>query len=338
MRAMGRQTCALAAALLLALFARGASAQEADTEFYRGKTLTYIVSTNPGGGYDYYGRLMARYLEKYLPVSRVVIRNVPGAGHIVGANTIYVARPDGLTIGIFNTGLIYSQLLGAEGVRFDLARMSWIGKMAGEGRTLILSRQSGMEDVDDLFNADEVLLAASGVGSAAYMETRILMRVLRLDNARLVPGFIGSEIELSMLRGEVHGTLSVTSTQAPFVERGEAKYIVAIAGERSRMTGVPQVRDFVTDAQDLRLLGLVETLAELGRLTAGPPDIPPARLAALRQAFDAALADPDLLEETRRMGVPVEPGIGVEVQTMVEAALDQPPEIVELLRAASEGH
>jgi tripartite-type tricarboxylate transporter receptor subunit TctC len=312
-----------------------AHAQAPDTEFYRGKTLTYIVSTNPGGGYDYYGRLMARYLEKYLPGSRVVIRNVPGAGHIIGANTIYVSRADGLTIGIFNTGLIYSQLLGAEGIRFDLARMSWIGKMAGEGRTLILSTQSGMDNVEALFAADEVLLAASGVGSAAYTETRILMRVMNLDNARLVPGFIGSEIELSMLRGEVHGTLSVTSTQAPFVERGEAKYIVAIAGERSRMDGVPQVRDFVSDPDDLRLLGLVETLAELGRLTAGPPDIPAPRLAALRAAFDAAINDPELLAETARMQVPVEPGIGEDVARMVEAALDQPPQIVELLREAA---
>ena len=110
-----------ALAFLALLMAAGTvSAQEPNSEFFRGKTLTYIVSTNPGGGYDYYGRLMARYLEKYLPVSRVIVRNVPGAGHIIGANTIYTSRPDGLTIGVFNTGLIYSQLLQASGVRFDL--------------------------------------------------------------------------------------------------------------------------------------------------------------------------------------------------------------------------
>ena len=312
-----------------------ASAQAEGGEYFRGKTLTYIVSTNPGGGYDYYGRLMARYLEKHLPVSRVVVRNVAGAGHIIGANTIYVSRPDGLTIGVFNTGLIYSQLLAAEGIRFDLNKMSWIGKMAGEGRTLILSTRSGLEDMDDLLAANEVLLAASGVGSAAYTETRILMRVLQLDNARLVPGFIGNEIELSMLRGEVQGTLSVTSTQAPFVERGEAKYVVAIAGERSRIEGIPQVRDFVSDPENLRLLGLVENLSELGRLTAGPPGIPPSTLAVLRRAFLAAMSDPDLLTEAARMQVPMEPGTGDEVAAMVQTALDQPPRIVELLREAA---
>ncbi|MEE8439563.1 MAG: tripartite tricarboxylate transporter substrate-binding protein [Micropepsaceae bacterium] len=321
--------------LALLMTAGTASAQEPNSEFFRGKTLTYIVSTNPGGGYDYYGRLMARYLEKYLPVSRVIVRNVPGAGHIIGANTIYTSRPDGLTIGVFNTGLIYSQLLQASGVRFDLNKMSWIGKMAGEGRTLIFSTRSGLVDIDDLFAADEVLLAAAGVGSAAYTETRILMRVLNLENARLIPGFIGNEIELSMLRGEVQGTLSVTSTQAPFVERGEAKYIVAIAGTRSAIEGIPQVRDFVSDPENLQLLSLVENMAELGRLTAGPPEIAPATLAVLRQAFEAAMNDSGLLGEANRMQVPMELGTGDEVAAMVETALDQPAHIVELLREAA---
>src|SRR5687767_10325986 len=78
-------------------------------EFYKGKTVTYIASTSPGGGYDTYARLVAEYLQKHLPGSTVVIKNVPGAGHIIGANTIYASPPDGLTIGIFNTGLILNQ-------------------------------------------------------------------------------------------------------------------------------------------------------------------------------------------------------------------------------------
>src|SRR4029077_12338523 len=90
----------------------------ADMAQFKGKTITYIVATSPGGGYDTYGRLISRYLQKYLPGSRVVVRNVPGAGHIVGANTIYAAKPDGLTIGMFNTGLIYDQLIKRQGVLF----------------------------------------------------------------------------------------------------------------------------------------------------------------------------------------------------------------------------
>ncbi len=79
--------------------------------FSMDKTVTYIVATNPGGGYDTYARLIARYMEKHLDGVKIRIRNVPGAGNIVGANQLFVAKPDGLTIGTFNTGLIYAQLL-----------------------------------------------------------------------------------------------------------------------------------------------------------------------------------------------------------------------------------
>src|SRR5215470_3264579 len=93
--------------LAMALGISATSANAADSGMFKDKTITYIVATGPGGGYDAYGRLVARFMQKYLPGSRVIVRNVPGAGHIVGANTLYTARPDGLTIGTFNTGLIY---------------------------------------------------------------------------------------------------------------------------------------------------------------------------------------------------------------------------------------
>ena len=106
------------------------SASAASNDMFRGKTITYIVATTAGGGYDTYGRMIARYMPKYLPGARVIVRNVPGAGNIIGANAIYTARPDGLTIGMFNTGLIYNQLIGAAGMNFDIGKFSFLGKAA----------------------------------------------------------------------------------------------------------------------------------------------------------------------------------------------------------------
>ena len=134
-------------ALLLTGASAAATAAESAQDFYKGKTISYIVATSPGGGYDTYGRLVARYMNKYLPGSKIIIRNLPGAGHVIGANTIYASRPDGLTIGTFNTGLIYLQLLHESGVRFDLAKMSWIGKAASDTRVLVLSKSSGGQRV-----------------------------------------------------------------------------------------------------------------------------------------------------------------------------------------------
>ena len=124
-RSLSIATAALAAATLPSSAQQGA-------DFYKGKTVTYIVATAPGGGYDTYGRLVAEYMQKYLPGSTFVVRNMPGAGHVIGANAIYASRPDGLTIGTFNTGHIYNQLIGLEGVKFDLNKMFWIGKAGAD--------------------------------------------------------------------------------------------------------------------------------------------------------------------------------------------------------------
>ena len=178
-----------------------------DLSLYDGRTLTYIVATGPGGNYDAYGRLIGRFMQKYLPGSRVIVRNVPGAGHIVGANTLYASRPDGLTIGTFNTGLIYTQLLEREGVQFDLAQMEWIGSAAHDVRVIILPTNSPYGSFQEYIDSGDVLrVAAAGVGSAAYNDTRIVAEALHL-NVEIIPGFEGNEGQMSMMRGEVTGLL-----------------------------------------------------------------------------------------------------------------------------------
>src|SRR5262252_5961308 len=187
----------------LAILSSSTAFAAATADYFKGKTITYIVATSPGGGYDTYGRLISRYLVKYLPGSRILVKNVPGAGNIIGANEIYSARPDGLTIGMFNTGLIYDQLIKRQGVMFDLTKFSWIGKAAYETRALMLSKSSGFKSFDDMMKAKgPVKFAASGIGAASYNDTRMLADALHL-NVQIVNGFTGNEGEMSMLRGEV---------------------------------------------------------------------------------------------------------------------------------------
>jgi tripartite-type tricarboxylate transporter receptor subunit TctC len=309
-----------------------ALAAEDPGAFFEGRTVTYIVSTDPGGGYDTYGRLLARHLQKYLPGSRVLVRNVPGAAHIIGANTINVSRPDGLTFGIFNTGLVYGQLLGLEGIRFDLREMSWIGKLAAEGRTLVVSTQSGIQDIREMQTSDrELLLASAGLGSSSYIETKILDEVLGL-NVRIISGMLGGDTELSMLRGEIVGSLNAASSHDEFVARGDGRYVLSISGDDEHLPDVPRAREFVTEPEDLRLLSLVETVSELGRLTVGPPGIPPARLEYLRNAFMTAASDPELLAQAAMINIPIEASRGDEVEAKMRAVLDQPPVLVEQLK------
>ena len=329
-----RNMCFSALAFFAAVFfgAGSAAAQAPDTEFFRGKTVTYIVSAGAGGGYDIYGRLLTRHLPKYMPGTRFVVRNVPGAGHIVGANTIYTARPDGLTIGTFVTGLIYAQLLEQEGIRFDLAEMSWIGRMSEEGRSLVLSNNSEFKTVDDLLNADRpILISTSGIGASNHLETRMLAFALGLD-VTLVPNMQNPEAQMSMVRGEVDGVLGSESSFDDFVAQGGGHFVMAIAGERSAIPGVPQAREFITNDAARPLFALIETMAGLGRVQAGPPGIPPERLIVLREAFNQAMQDPELLDEARRLRLPIAPGTGDEVAEDVRSLLDQSPETIALLR------
>nr|TFG55089.1 MAG: hypothetical protein E4H34_01170 [Hyphomicrobiales bacterium] len=315
-----------------AILCNPAQAQQSAETFYNDKTITYIVSSEPGGGYDTYARLIARHMEKYLPVRRIVVRNVTGAGNIIGANTIYVARADGLTIGTFNTGLIYGQLLGLEGIRFDLTKMSWIGKMAEEGRALVLATNSGFDSVQDLVESPETIrLASASLGTANHTEILILRAALGL-NVRLIPGISGGEFELSMMRGEVAGALNATSSRDDFVARGQGKYVLSVTGEEARALGVPQARELVKDPRYIPLLELTEAVAELGRLTAGPPDIPPERLALLRDAYMKVSTDPEFLEQAALLGIPIQPLGGDAVEKRVRMALDQPEETVLELR------
>jgi tripartite-type tricarboxylate transporter receptor subunit TctC len=327
---------ALAGLLSVALHPT-AFAQNPDAEFFRGKTVNYIVATGPGGGYDTYGRLLTRYMAKYMPGTTFVVRNIPGAGNIIGVNTIYRARPDGLTFGIFNTGLIYSQMLKLPGVQFDLSKMSWIGKMADEGRTLVLATNSGLDSIEDLINAKEpVFLASSGIGAASDIETRLLQKMLRL-NVRLITNIVGGETQLSMLRGEVSGVLEAASSEAEFVKQGNAKYVLSIAGAQSALPGVPTARDFVTNEEHLRLITLVENIAQLGRPTAGPPGIPAGRLDVLRDAFMKAVNDPELRAQAARMNIPIQPARGDEAAKLLPAILGQPPNVIALLNEAAKG-
>jgi tripartite-type tricarboxylate transporter receptor subunit TctC len=300
------------------------------SDFYKGKTITYIVATSPGGGYDTYARLIGKYLEKHLG-AKVLVRNLPGAGHIVGTNTLAASKPDGLTIGTFNTGLIYAQILKREGIKFDLRKFEWIGKASADPRAMVLGTNSGLNSYEDLAAAKKpVKFATSGVGSASYTDTQLIQSALDL-NIEVVPGFNGNEGELAMMRGEIAGQVGSMSSLESFVENDNGKFVLAIGGDAQ---GVPQASTKATTEKGKSIIALVQAMSELGRLTAAPAGTPADRVAELRAAYKAALTDPDLLAEAKKLGRPIEPAYGEDVARMVNAALNQSPETVEIIAAA----
>lgn len=138
---------------LLALLVGAAGAQPISLA---GKTITILVGNPPGGGYDRFGRLVARHLGRHLPGNpAVVVQNMPGAAGIVAANHLYnVARPDGLTIGLFNRNLVLGQLVGVEGMRVDMRKWQWIGSLAEDAYVLFIRSDLPYRDVLELRRAE----------------------------------------------------------------------------------------------------------------------------------------------------------------------------------------
>ena len=321
----------LSAAALASGLSGAAVHAQSPADFFKGKTLTYVVATAPGGGYDSYARLITEYMHRNLPELTIVVKNMPGAGHLIGANFIYSSKPDGLTIGTFNTGLIYNQLIDRQGTKLDLTKMSWVGKAASDPRVMILSAtNTTIKSFEDLKrNGEPFKSAVSGVGASNYNETHMMMQVLGF-NLRPIPGYNGNEDQMAMRRGEIDlGSGSISAFEG-FIKNNYGKPLFAVGG---KTPGIPQLRDLVKNPskEAAAIISLIESQGEISRLTAGPPDIPTDRLNVLRTVYQAALEDPELKERAEKQGLPIEPAYGDMVGALVKTALDQTPETVALV-------
>jgi tripartite-type tricarboxylate transporter receptor subunit TctC len=324
----------LALAAVVAGCAGGPSAQD-PRGFFAGKTLIYIVATEAGGGYDTYGRLVSQYMGRYLGVARVVVKNLPGGGHIVGTNALYHARPDGLTLGTFNSGLIYAQLLERKGLQASLDRMSWVGKASGEPRLLITSKQSGLRSMDDIRRAGRpLLIGAGGVGTEGYIDATLLASAVGLQT-RVVLGLALRDSQLSMMRGETDAQFASASSTRQFLESGFGYAVMRVGSGAGVDERLPEAGTLVMTPDGSRLVELVRAVASLSRWTAGPPGIAGDRLEVLRAAHDAALADPDLLRDAERLGLPIQPMTGSALAAAVTRALAQPDDTRRLLASAA---
>ena len=322
------------AIVALAACSKGTGDAE-DGNFYDGRNLSYIVATDPGGGYDAYARLISRYMQDDLPVDNIIIKNVPGAGHLVGANTLHRSRPDGLTVGTFNMGLIYGQLVGKVGMTFDLRELEWIGKAAGEPRSIVVSENCAIKNIDDLLAAGEAIkFGSAGLGSASWSDMMLLADALDL-NVEIVPGFEGNEGEMSMMRGEICAIFGSTSSFKNFIDSGYGHLILTVGGQ---IDGVPNAMDVVQTDRGKRLVAIIDALAKLGRITAAPPGTPPERLEQVRAAYAAALQNPDLQAEAEKLGLPLDPAYGDAVGKLVANALDQTPETIAMIKTAIDGN
>ncbi|GAB6173984.1 tripartite tricarboxylate transporter substrate-binding protein [Paradesulfitobacterium aromaticivorans] len=307
--------------------------------FYKDKNLNFIVPYNAGGGYDLYARLLAPYIQKYIPGLTVVVRNVPGGGGLTGMNELYLAKVDGLTIGIMNgVGMIADQAAKQAGVKFDLNKFTWLARLNNEPKVMIIDARTKYKTIDDLKNEKETLkFATNGVGSSEYVTLEITKKLF-LPQMDIVSGYnTAAEYDVSMMRGEVLGSSGSVSSRMPLIEQKKAVPVLLYGTKRDpAFPDVPLATE-ISSGKDKELAANFVTLLELGRDLAAPPGIPEERAEVLREAFAKALADPELLGKAEQSKLDISPLSGPEIGELMKKSLQMPEDLKELMTKALAG-
>jgi tripartite-type tricarboxylate transporter receptor subunit TctC len=315
----------------------GAAAQPSDN-FYANRPIKVIVTTQAGGEYDLWMRLIAPYMTKYIPgTPALLVQNMPGAGSIVGANFLFnVAPRDGTVIGMIGRNLPFQAVLGEKSIRFDITRFNWIGNPEVTNRVCAQRPIPEVTSAHDLFR-HQLMIGGAGAGGALSTIPQLLSRMLGM-RLKLVEGYQGPrDILLAMERGELNGLcMSVTGIEnlrPGWIETGKIQLLFNMEQERLRGRGVPSIFEFTRTEEERRILSLFSIGVTYGRPLVAPPDVPAERVAILRTAFERAMADPDLLEQARKIGLEFGVVRGEALEQMNRDLLATPRDLVERMKA-----
>ncbi len=304
-------------------------------DFYKGKQLTIIVGSAPGGDYDMWARMIGRYLVRYIPGSpEALVQNMPGAGGIRATNFTYNVSPrDGSVVAMTSRNAPFKALSGDKMVRFDPTKLNWIGSPEVTNRVCIVSDASPVKDAKDIFTK-ELILAGSGQGSALSTIPPMLNRLLG-TKIKLIEGYkSATDAKLAIDRGEVHGLCQsytqVSRAYADGLSSGKIKVLFRM--EESGIPGVdaPSIYEFTTDDKQRQVLSLFSVGVVLGRPMYAPPEVPVERVAALRRAYGQALNDPQLALEARKQALTLTHISGEEIEKIISHLMKTPAEIREL--------
>ena len=309
-------------------------------EFYQGRTVTVVVGSNTAGGYDTFARAVARYMGKHIPGSpTLIVRNMPGAGGMTAANFLYNnADKDGSVIGLVQNNTPFEPLFGTKEARYDPVRFNWLGSPSAETAMVLLWHAAPVNSVAEL-KVREVAVGVSGANSTPAFFTRLLNATL---GTRMKPinGYPGqNDVLLAMERREIDGHpsaffSSVRSTRPTWLRDKTAKAIVQYGAEKlAELPDVPFAPDLVGHDGDRLVMQAAFAPLTLGRPLLTPPGVASERVAALRRAFAATMADPDFLAEGERVGLGLNaPRTGEQIQEVVERAYQSPPRVIDRLR------
>jgi tripartite-type tricarboxylate transporter receptor subunit TctC len=341
-RLLTRSGCTLSSAgVVLAMLTAQPGRADEVADFYRGRQIHFIIGYEVGGGYDAYGRLLARFLPKHIPGNPTAIpQNMLGAGSRVASNWLYnIAPKDGSVLGVTSQSTPLDQAMQQKGIQFDAAKFNWIGNPIVDNQITIAWTGSGLTTMDDLTKKHDIVCGGTGASTNPVIFPKIINQ-LTGSNIRVVTGYQGAAaIILAMERGEVscmgsHSWSSAKATLAQHLRDGKISILVqwgpAKDPEISRYAkrDVPLILEYARNDMDREVLTLFDSSMSIGRPLLAPPDVPRARVDALRRAFDETVKDADFLAEAKRLNLDIRPMAGVELQQLATDVTRASPEIV----------
>jgi tripartite-type tricarboxylate transporter receptor subunit TctC len=333
-----RTTDAASLVLAGALMLGASSPLRADTvaDFYSGKTITITVGFSPGGGYDLYARLAAQFLGRHLPGKpNVIVSNMPGGGGLRAAIHLFKAAPkDGTALTAIVQSVGFDSALGQLPVRAD--QFNYIGRMTTSVEMQLLWHTSPTKSLADA-KSRKTVIGATGPSSPSTIVPKLLNDVIG-TKFEIVGGYPGtSDSALAMERGEVEGTLksleSILATNQDWLANKKVNIIWQLANQpHKRFPDVPAIGALGDDAEGRAIFRLIAGTAEIGRSLATAPGVPPDRIAALRRAFDAMIADPEFLASAKKRNAGLEPATGESLQGLIAETMSTPKAVVDRVR------
>jgi len=324
----------LSAAGMAALAVFPAQAQS-PAEFYKGKTVSIIVSTGVGGGYDVLARALQRHLPKYIPGNpNMIVQNMPGGGHMLAANHIYsIAPKDGTVIAALNQNVTSNQLLTPAAARYDANKYIWLGRFAEKGNpALAVWHTAPVKTLADATKT-EIIIGATGEGSSSYRYTTAMNHVFG-TKFKIIKGYkTVPELLIAIDRGEIQGRTGALSAyeegKPEWLKENKLRFLVQIGYTRDDyLKDVPIWTELAETAEQKQILNLIASPTNLGRPLNTTPDVPADRVAALRAAIEKMVKDPVFLAEAEKQEIETDFRGWQETTQIVADTLAASPDVV----------
>ena len=328
------QSYAAAIAALTIAAAPIVAGAQTPAEFYRGKQVRMIIGHPVGGDYDLGGRLLVRHLTRHIPGNpTVVVQNLPGAASIQAANMLYNTAPkDGTVFGSFSRNLPSQSVVGHPSLQLDMRRFEWLGVISRPSRVCVSWHTSKVKRAEDVFER-ELIVPGGGASSGQSIVPMILNHALN-TKFRIVEGYRLPDGLLALQRGEVDGICIPHSLIVDHEDwiRDRKVNLLFYSEETAAGSDAPSIFKFVKTEEQARLLRFVFSSTEFGRPYVFPPGVPADRVAAMRAAFKATLADPDLLQEAAKSKLDMALKPAEDVMALIEKLHETPPQTLDVVR------